>query len=251
MGGLGTAGLADQRLGQALRVTHVVETEAPLDAEPLVIRRAVAAFDVHDPVILDVVRDLAADAAVRTDGRDPAIDRLHERVVRRRERAGRTRLHAFTARHARGCAHRVVEVEHDFRVRGAKRVPDHVVDLLLATRAHAARALDAGIEVDGHRRVRQVGRRLYAPRKTRLADAELALPEVEFGRRLVAALGHVRGEQLDDHLLRMHGARARARHVHAGGRLATARRRQHALALDLDHARAAVAVGTVAGLVAE
>jgi hypothetical protein len=37
-------------------------------------------------------------------------------------------------------------------------------------------------------------------------------------------------------------------HFHAFGRLADAARRQHALALDLDHADAAIAVRPVAGL---
>ena len=96
------ARLADQRLRQPLRVADVVEAEAALDAQPLVIGGAVAPFDVHDLVVLDVVRDLAADAAIRAHRRDLAVDRLQERVVRRRERAGRARLHAFAACDARG-----------------------------------------------------------------------------------------------------------------------------------------------------
>ena len=41
-----------------------------------------------------------------------------------------------------------------------KRQADHVVDLLVAAGAQAARALDAGVEVDRDRRVRGVGRHL-------------------------------------------------------------------------------------------
>ena len=59
-------------------------------------------------------------------------------------------------------AHGVVEVEHDRAVRAAQRVADDVVDLLLAAGAHAAVALDAGVEVDRHGRMRQVGRGLLA-----------------------------------------------------------------------------------------
>jgi hypothetical protein len=52
----GNASRADQRLGQPVRVRHVVEAEAALDAEPLVIRGSVAAFDVDDLVAAHVVR---------------------------------------------------------------------------------------------------------------------------------------------------------------------------------------------------
>ena len=52
---------------------RVIESEASLDAEPFVIGRSVAAFDPHDAVVLDVIRELAADAAVRTERRHLAI----------------------------------------------------------------------------------------------------------------------------------------------------------------------------------
>ena len=57
---LGDAGLADERLGEALRMLHVVEAEAPLHAQALVVRRAVAALDVDDRVVLHVIGELAA-----------------------------------------------------------------------------------------------------------------------------------------------------------------------------------------------
>jgi hypothetical protein len=44
----------------------------------------------------------------------------------------------------------------------AQRVADHVVDLLFAAGAHAAVALDAGVQVHGHGGVAQVGRGLLA-----------------------------------------------------------------------------------------
>ena len=65
-------GAPDQRLGQPLRMVRVVEAVAALDAQPLVVGRAVAAFDVEDLVVLDVVGQLAADAAVRADRARPA-----------------------------------------------------------------------------------------------------------------------------------------------------------------------------------
>src|SRR5206468_12795105 len=54
-----------------------------------------------------------------------------------------------------------------------------------------------------------------------------------------------------DHLLRVQGARAVARNVHCFRRLAAARGCEHALAFDLDHAYAAIAVRSIARLVAK
>jgi hypothetical protein len=79
------------------------------------------------------------------------------RLARRHQRAGRTGLHAFAAGDAGRLAHRIIEVEHDLRMLAAERVADDVVDLLLAAGAHAARALDAGVEVDRDAVVRQIG----------------------------------------------------------------------------------------------
>src|ERR1043165_3053101 len=59
------------------------------------------------------------------------------------------------------------------------------------------------------------------------------------------------GQELDRHLLTDDGARTVGRHLHAVFRIAAARRREHALAFDLDHAGAAVAVGPHALHVAE
>ncbi len=44
----------------------VVESEAALDAEAVVVRGTVATLHAHDSVVLDVIRELAADAAIRT-----------------------------------------------------------------------------------------------------------------------------------------------------------------------------------------
>ena len=74
-------------------------------------------------------------------------------------------------------------------------------------------------------------------------------PVPELGAWIVArlALGLVGHQQLEHHLARLLGALARRLHLHAGGGLALAGGGQHALALHLDHAGAAVAVGAIAG----
>ena len=223
-GRLRHAGLPDQRLRQPLRMAHVVEAEAPLHAQPLVVGETVAALDADDRVVLDVVGELAADAAIRAHRRHLALDRHEIGVLRRRERAGGAGLHAFAAGHAGRLAHRVAQVEHDLRVPAAKRVADDVVDLLLAAGAHAARALDAGVEVDRHRGMREVRRRLRARGEARLADRKPPAPVRELGVGLVDALRDVGHEHLDDDLLRVHGARGRARHLHPRRRRAAAGR---------------------------
>ena len=140
-------------------------------------------------------------------------------------------------------AHRVVKVEHDLRVVAAQREADHVVDLHLAARAHAPRALDAGIEVDGHRR----DARRPARAARRAANPGGPRPSACFhgpARESVAVelLGNIGEQQLE----RPSSARSRrarcCRDLHARRGGSAAGRRQHPLALDLDHAGAAVAV---------
>src|SRR5690606_5090164 len=108
--------------------------------------------------------------------------------------------------------------------------------------AHAARALDAGVESDRDGRVREVRLRLSARREARLADAPLARPEGELRVRAVLLLGRIGEEQLEDHALGVPRAVVRRVDDHAFRGRAAARGREHALAFDLDHARPAVPV---------
>ena len=66
--------------------------------------------------------------------------------------------------------------------------------------------------------------------------------------RLRVAVGLVRDEQFEHHFPRRPGAVRRRLHLHAGRRRADAACGEHALALDLDHAGAAIAVRAVARL---
>lgn len=219
----------------------VVEAVAALDAQALVVGRAVAALDVQDAVVLDVVGQLAAHAAIGADRLDLFVGHLQRHLARGHQRAGGTGLHAFAAGHASRGAHGVVHVEHDLRMIAAMGQPDHVIDLFVAAGAQAARALDAGIQVDGDGRMRGVGGHRRARGEARLAHAQLSRPEVHFVVARVRGLGHVGLQQFEHHLLRAHRAPAVCRDLHAGARRAAARRRQHAFTGDLDHARTAVA----------
>src|SRR5262249_35920903 len=68
---LGNTLLTDHRLLEPLGIVHVVEAETSLDAQAILVGRAILAADEKQLVILDMVGELAADAAVRTD----AVDR--------------------------------------------------------------------------------------------------------------------------------------------------------------------------------
>src|SRR5690606_29591292 len=134
------------------------------------------------------------------------------------------RLHALAARDARARAHRILEVEDDAGVGAAAGVPDDVVPLDVPAGAHAARALDAGVQPDRDGRVREVRLRLAARGETRLADAPLPRPLRQFRVRAVLLLGHVGEEQLEDHSLRVPRTLAGRTDHHPLGGLATARR---------------------------
>ena len=244
-------GAADERRRQPVRVVRIVEAVAALDAQARVVGRVVAALDEEDAVVLDVVGELAADAAERAERLDLLVDHGERDVARRHQRAGRARLHAFAAGDARRRAHRVVHVEDDLRALAAERQADDVVDLLVAAGANAARALDAGVEVDRHRRVRQVLRHRRARRKARLADAEVLCPGVELAVPGVRGGADVGQQKFEDELLRLQDALALRRDLHPGGGRAAARRREDALAVDLDHARAAVSGEVESFLVAK
>src|SRR5262245_43743023 len=58
---------ADQRFGEPMRMGHVIETKAAFHTQPVVVRGTVATIHKENFVVLDLVSDLAADAAVRAD----------------------------------------------------------------------------------------------------------------------------------------------------------------------------------------
>src|ERR1700716_276239 len=139
-GGLADAIPAHHRLRQALRVADIVEAEPALDAQAVLVGRAVLAAHVSELVVLDVVGELAADAAIGADAVDRAvglagIDVFLVHHGGRHQRPGRAGLHAFAAGDAGRDTHRIVEVEHDLLGVPAARHADDVVDLHLAAGA--------------------------------------------------------------------------------------------------------------------
>ena len=223
VGGFADAVLAHQRLHQALRIADVVEAEAALHAQPLLIGRAVAAADVQKLVVLDVIGELAADAAIGADRMHFAVGEFGAHVLgvdqrRRHQRAGRAGLHAFAAGDAGRVAHRVVEVEHDLFAVAAAGHADDVVDLHFAAGADAQIALDAGVEIDRHGRMAAVGVRRGTLAEAAGADAHAVGPGPEFRLRVVRGLarGLVGDQQFEHHLPRGLGALGGGLHLHAG-----------------------------------
>ena len=245
------AGLANQGPREALSVMHVIESVAPLHAQAPVIGGPVASLHVQDGVVLDVIREQAAHAAVWTHRVHRLVRHRQPDAAGRHQRPRGTGLHALAAGDAGALAHGITGIEHDLGARAAEGEADDVVDLLLAARAHAARTLNAGIQIHRDGRVRQVRVRRQARREARLAQLHLPRPLVQLGIERVGPLRHVRKEKLEDHFLRRACALVFGVHFHARlGKPAT-RRRQNSLALDLDHARAAVSVGAVTLFVAK
>ena len=241
---------ADQRRRQPVPVIHVVEAEAALDAEPAVVGRAVLAVDPEDLVVLDVEGELAADAAVGADAVDLLGGLLLADLLGGHQRAGGAGLDAFAAGDAGALAHRIVEVEDDLVARAPAGHADHVVDLYFAAGADAARAMDAGVQVDGHRRVSEVGSRGLPRFEAARREPHGSRPVPELARRVVAGFGRrlIGEQQLHHHVAGAHRAlRIDANH-HPVRRLADAGGRKNALAFDLHHADPAVAVRPVAGL---
>src|SRR6266404_786125 len=130
-----------------MRMVDVVETKTALDAEAVVVGRAVAALGVNDLLVLDLIGDLTADAAEWAERVHLLVGIGDAGLVlvqhhRGHQRAGRASLHAFATGDAGRLTHGVVEVEHDLGVVIAIGHADNIVDLDLAAGAHAETALD-------------------------------------------------------------------------------------------------------------
>src|SRR5205823_5346618 len=166
------------------------------------------------------------------------------------ERAGRAGLHALATGDAGRFPHRIVEIEYDLFAITAAGHADHVVDLHLAASADAEIALNAGVEIDRHRRVAAVGNRRGVAGKPAHDDILPLRGLPEFRLRIARhVLGRLIGkQQLQHHATRRLCAIGLRLDLHAGRRRTDAACCEHALAFDLHHADATVAVGAVAGL---
>src|ERR1700738_2846415 len=102
---------ADQRLPQTMGVMHIVEAKAALHAQPVLIGGAVSAADIKELVVLDMIAELAPDAAIGANAVHLAIRKGGPHIgfvdkARGPQRAGRARLYAFAAGAAGRSTHR-------------------------------------------------------------------------------------------------------------------------------------------------
>ena len=249
---LGTSARRISGTRQALRMVRVVEAVAALDAQAPVVRRAVAALDVEDLVVLDVVGQLAADAAVRADRFDLLVG----------DRSATSRA-GISAPVGQACTHspQATQVESPIGSSMSKTI--------FACSPRKARPMTSLTCSSRQARTQRVhwmqasrftaiagcdrsGATWRARREARLADAQPGRPVVDLvvarvARPPACPTAAARAPCFCD----LQRALAVGRDLHAVGRRAAARRRQHALAVDLDHARAAVADLVEAGLVAK
>jgi hypothetical protein len=140
--------------GQPVRMVDVVEAEAPLDAEPALVGRAVAAVDAMMRSSFTARwsgsrrrnRGRGCRRTVSGTSRCAVRARRPSAIFRTARRWGRPAR--IPRRRRRSRAHRVGEIEHRARRRAAITHADHIVDLHLAAGALAQAAGDAGVEID-------------------------------------------------------------------------------------------------------
>ena len=156
------AGFANQWHRQALRAGRVVKSKAAFDAQAAMVGRSVASIHTDDGVVFDVIGQQATYTTKRTHRVHFFVHHLGAHLRLRHERARGAGLHAFAAGHAAAVAHGVMQVKHNFAMRAAHGVADHVVDLLFAASTDAAVALNASIQINGHRGMRVIGFGLLA-----------------------------------------------------------------------------------------
>ncbi len=233
----------------------VVVAEPSLDAQAVVVGGPVPALHRHDLVIVGLVGDLAADTAIRTHAAGFLELQLSVQLVFIHERrlhqgAGGASLDTLAAGHAGTLAHGVVEVEYDLRVGAAVSHADHVVHLHLAAGAHTQATVDAGVEVHAHGHVTVVGGRCLLGGEAAFGQPDSVGPPPEDRLAVMRPLPWrlVSQQQFEHAAAGLRRPVALAVDHHAVAWLAQAGRRQNALALDLHHAGAAVAVRPVAGL---
>ena len=111
---------------------------------------SVPAFDKNNLFIFNVIGQLATHATKWAERGDLLVGHAQRCVTRRHQCASRAGLYAFATGDTGGRSHVVVHVKNNLRVLAAKSQSDDVVDLLIATGAQAACALDAGIKIDRH-----------------------------------------------------------------------------------------------------
>ena len=236
----------------------VVEAEAALDAQPVVIGRAVAPLGVEDLLVLDLIGDLAADAAIRAQRIDLAIrhTRRASAFASRSAPPASARRSGRPARIRRRRRRSIRPSGRRSRTRSSRRAPRYAMPITSLTCTSRQARTHRSHWMQASRLTRIAGWLASACQRSRRGKAALGRRRSSRPSCQNFEVGIVRGgarrlvgdQQLHHHSLRL---RPRARSPSAPScrrRRALAGGRQHALALDLHHAGAAIAVGPIAGL---
>ena len=236
----------------------IIKSKASFDTEPAFVRGAVDAFDKFDLIILDLQRHLTADAAKRANAFNLAViiaaiaDLLIIHHGGRHQCARRAGLNTFTAGHTSAIAHGIGKIKCRIGIMAAARHADHIIDLHFAAGAHAQPALNAGIQVYAHRHMAVIQQRnavFFQFRHTAFANTvQLGhIPQMRGFIMRHITLGLIRQQHFNHNFARIFGAGSISFHHHALLRFTNAGCGQSALAFDLDHTGAAVAIGPVSG----
>ncbi len=254
-GVFGRIGTANERHRQALGMVGIVETKTAFHTQAVVVGRAIASLHPHDAFVAHLIGEQTPHPTKRAHRVHFSVDGLIPRQGFGQQSTSGAHLHAFATGHTRALTHGVLGVEHDLAVRASEGVTDHVVHLRFTARAHAAVALNAGVELDQHGRVRRIDCNGFAPNRFQgLAglnpQAIRPIAELAKGARLwrlrgplPALVGHVGQQHFEHHALAFGGALRLGVHLHASRGCAAAAGGQHPLAFDFDDTGTAIAIG--------
>ena len=142
---------------------NVIKPKAAFDTQTIVIGRPITPFYTHYFVVFDVVGEQAADTAKRANGIYFLVNHLRSNLRLGHEGARWTSLHTFSTSHTSAAAHTVLQVKHNLTLCTTMCKANDVVDLLFAAGAHTSVALNTGIKINGHGRMRDITRRLFTP----------------------------------------------------------------------------------------
>ena len=247
---LGYARLANERYSESLRVLNVVKSKTSFDTEAIVVGGAISPLHTHNAIVFHVVSEQAAHTAEGAHRVDFLVNHLRAHLRLGHQCPGRASLHTLATSNATATAHVVLHIKHNLTVRTAMCIADDIVHLLFTTSSHAAVALNTGIQVDSHGRMRDISRRLLAPQALKFrSDRDVhglhpitQLTMLPCFCPFVTLIRHIRQQQLQHHLLALFGAKALAQDLKAWGDIAAAAGGQRSFAFDFHHARTAIAI---------
>ena len=128
----------------------VVKTKAALHAQTTVISWAITTIHAHNLFILNVIGDLATNAAEWTNGIYFSVNSLGTNMGFWHQRTGRASLYTLTTGNTGTQTHRVTEIKYDLAMSTAHCIADDIIHLLFSASSNATIALNTGVQVHCH-----------------------------------------------------------------------------------------------------